>query len=108
MNLAWLHDPVWLVVNALAAFRLTRLWTRDSLPPLPSIRQYVLDRLDKGREALPEHPLTALVDCPWCIGFWISVAVVALMSALPHWWPVVAVPLAFSAVVGWLASRDVE
>lgn len=106
MNLSWLHDPVWLVVNALCAYRLTRLWTRDSLPPLPAVRQYVIDRLNEGRES--EHPATALVDCPWCIGFWIAAADTAIMSAIPRWWPILAVPLAFSAVTGLLAGRDVE
>lgn len=106
MTLAWLHDPVWLIVNALASYRLTRLWTRDWLPPLPRVRQYVIDRLNEGRDS--EHPGTKLVDCPWCIGFWIGAAVTAIMSATPHWWPVVAVPLAFSAVTGQLASRDME
>lgn len=106
MTITWLHDPVWLVVNVLCASRLTRLWTRDSLPPLPRVRQYVIDRLNKGRTS--EHPATALVDCSWCVGFWIGAGVVAIMSAIPHWWPVLAVPLAFSAVTGWLANRDGE
>jgi hypothetical protein len=105
-HLDWLHDPVWLIVNALAACRLTRLWTRDSLPPLPRVRQTVIDKLNEGRES--EHPATALVDCAWCIGFWIGAGVVAIMSVIPHVWPIVAVPLAFSTVTGWLASRDVE
>lgn len=38
MNLAWIHDPLLLIIAALAAFRLTRLWVDDMLPPLPAIR----------------------------------------------------------------------
>jgi hypothetical protein len=105
-SLNWLHDPVWLAVNALAAARLTRLWTRDSLPPLPRWRDTVIERLNRNRPT--EHPLVNLVDCPWCIGFWISAGVAVIMSLLPSLWPVVAVPLAFSTVVGHLAAHDQE
>ncbi|MGL4809894.1 MAG: hypothetical protein ACRC4O_14205, partial [Giesbergeria sp.] len=66
MNTKWMRDPVALTVNALAAYRLTRLWTRDSLPPLPRVRQHVLDKLDEIQDAKGSHephPLAALVDC---------------------------------------------
>lgn len=40
-SLAWTASPLWLAVNALAAYRLTRLWVADMLPPLPRLRQSV-------------------------------------------------------------------
>lgn len=99
MSLAWVPS-VWALVYLLAAYRLTRLWTRDSLPPLPAFRQYVLTRWGT-------RPWSELVDCPWCSGFWISLGVVLVASspAAPvfQW---VAVPLAISAVVGLIASRE--
>lgn len=109
MNTQWMRDPVALTVNALAAYRLTRLWTRDSLPPLPRVRQHVLDKLDEIQDAKGSHephPLAALVDCPWCIGFWISVGVVAAATVTPRAWRPLATALAFSAVVANIAVRE--
>lgn len=37
MNLAWTATP-WALVVALSAFRLSRLWIDDMIPPLPRIR----------------------------------------------------------------------
>lgn len=106
MSIAWITTWPILVINALAAYRLTRLLTRDSLPPLPAMRQTLTDRLNRGRTS--EHPVAYLVGCPWCLGFWVSVAVVLLESAVPAVWIWVATPMAFSAVVGHLAGRDHE
>lgn len=97
MSLAWVEHPLLLVVNVLAAFRLTRLWISDSLPPLPRLRRYLLRRLGT-------NPLAELVDCPWCAGWWISLGVV-LLASTGSWWSWVAVPLAVSALVGLLAAR---
>lgn len=43
MNLAWIASP-WALVVALAAYRLSRLWIDDMIPPLPRIREALLDR----------------------------------------------------------------
>lgn len=98
MTLAWVTSP-WVFVWTLAAARLTRLWTRDSLPPLPAFRQYVATRW--GHKAWSE-----LVDCPWCAGFWITVACCAAASTpaepVLRW---VAVPLALSMVASLLAAH---
>jgi Protein of unknown function (DUF1360) len=100
MTLAWVHDPLWLLIYALSSFRLTRLWTQDTLPPLPALRVYVATRWG-GRA------WTELMDCPWCAGFWISLGVVLVSSSpLAPAWQWVAVPLAISAVVGLLAALN--
>lgn len=39
MTLDWLTNPAWLLVNALVAFRLTRLVVDDKVPPLPRLRK---------------------------------------------------------------------
>jgi len=99
VTLAWVHDPAWLVIYALAAFRITVLWTRDTLPPLPWLRQTVAMRW--GHRAWSE-----LFSCAWCAGFWISLGVVLVSSSpLAPAWNWLAVPLALSAVVGLLAAR---
>lgn len=100
MTLAWVPAWAWLPIYALAAFRLTVLWTRDTLPPLPQLRQYVATRW--GHKAWSE-----LMDCPWCAGFWFSLGVVLVSSSpLAPAWQWLAVPLALSAVTGLLAARS--
>lgn len=99
MNLDWVMTP-WVFVYALAAYRVTRLITRDSLPPMARLRDHVLDRWgDSG--------WSELIVCPWCMGFWISSAATVVASTpadvVGRW---IAVPFAMSAVVGLLASRD--
>jgi hypothetical protein len=98
VSLAWATSPL-VFIWALAAARLTRLWTRDSLPPLPAFRQYVATRW--GHKAWSE-----LVDCPWCAGFWITLGACAVASTpaepVLRW---VAVPLALSMIVSLLAAH---
>lgn len=64
-SLEWVTNPLWLIVNALVAYRLTRLWVADMLPPLPRLRESVErwaertidDRMYAARQAddaLPE------------------------------------------------------
>lgn len=102
MTLTWTHDPAWLVIYALAAYRLTRLVTRDSLPPFPALRQTVLTRYGTRWWA-------PLIDCAWCLGFHVSwVIMLVASSPLATAWQWIAVPLALSAVVGLLSRRDDE
>lgn len=137
LSLAWTASPLWLAVNALAAYRLTRLWVADMLPPLPRVRRAIdtwatarwapeaaqvrLNAYVHAREPGPrppdgdadlvdtwtlydgKAPLAYLVTCVWCSGYWISLAVFLLATLFPVTvWAFVAVPLAFSAVVGLL------
>lgn len=99
MNLDWIFTG-WAIVYTLAAYRVTRLITRDSLPPIAALRDTVLNRWG-------HNPWSELIVCPWCMGFWVSAGAVAVASTPAHMigrW--LAIPLAMSAVVGLLASRD--
>lgn len=87
------------VVNAGAAYRLTRLLQVDNLPPLPAVRAWLVNRY-------PTHPLIELVDCPWCLGFWVSAGVVAADAVAPKLWRPLALALALSAAVGHLRGLD--
>jgi hypothetical protein len=87
------------VVDALATYRLTRLWTRDSLPPVVHARHAWLDRFGN-------HPLGDLAECAWCSSWWIALGVTAARAIAPKAWQLVAVPLAYSAVAGWLADQE--
>jgi|SRR5687768_2048078 len=102
-------SPLWAVVTVMAAYRLTRLWLKDDLPPLPAVRA-LLGRKVAAYEAEHEgraHPLEPLTYCWWCAGFWVSLGAVVLESvpATRRWWRPLALALASSAVVALAAER---
>lgn len=129
MNLTWVLDPTWLIINTLVAYRLTRLWVSDELPPLPSVRRKLnawanqrwltkthpklatsqeWDEIEELKAAYHDDaPMKRLWDCNWCAGFWISLATVLAASLIPSTaWTLIALPFAISAAVGLLGSRD--
>lgn len=120
-------DALLFVLMALAAHRATRLVVADSL--LESWRhrlflRYPPDEHYRSLEARrrpgfpetdevvwyqhptpvrPSHPIGVLVDCPWCIGWWICGAVwgaVWYVHGLPLpalWWPAMSSVVALTA-----------
>jgi hypothetical protein len=113
-----------LVLDALAAYRLTRLATADTLLNVPraqvvrwayvgsapySVPPEVVDAggwvafaMDDG-----EAPkLATLVTCRFCAGMWVSLAVVAARRLFPRAWPPMAKALAFSAGAALLAGLE--
>lgn len=121
MDFTWVSHPVWFVVVALAAYRLTRLWVEDSLPPLPRVRaaidRWAQDRWDakvyadeRPRDSHLRHlygqdaPLSALVSCYWCSGFWFALGCVLVATLVPlQVWALPFLALALSAVTGLLS-----
>ena len=81
--------PLWLafILMVLAAYRLTRLATYDSIVDRPRSWLYA-----KGPEWVGE-----MVGCPFCIGFWISAAVVGVTWV---WYPLPVPGLWWLAVAG--------
>jgi hypothetical protein len=129
VNLTWATDPVWLIINALVAYRLTRLWVSDELPPLPSLRRKLdawanqrwltkthpklattqeWDEIEELKRAYHDDaPVKRLWDCYWCAGFWISTGTILAASLIPFAvWQFIALPFALSAIVGLLGTRD--
>ena len=126
-------DPVLLVIDALAIFRLSRLVTTDSILDPP--RDWLLRRwpgngtefydseVDDsevgGRPVVPlegtrprvwvvvdPHWFGSLISCMWCLSVYVAVAVVALRQWWDWWqWP--ALVAAGSAVAGWIHTRTV-
>lgn len=99
-------DGIRLAVQAAAAYRITRLIQQDQLPPLPRLRERMNDVLTR------EDPPTALqgeliymVNCPWCLGFWVSVAVLIADAVAPRLWRPLATALALSAAVGLARTK---
>lgn len=82
--------PGWyeLVLLALAAYRTWKLLAEDTI--LDGPRRYVTGT---ARE---------LLECPWCLGFWISWAWWCAWIAWPNGTLIVSVPFALSVLVGVL------
>lgn len=104
------------VVDVAAAWRLTRLVTRDALTEglrdrvqtwerqrtdLPTTaRRYGQEIADMG------GPLAYLLNCPYCVSVWVALGVALARRAAPLQWDRAAQVLATSAAVCWLAERE--
>lgn len=105
----------------LAAYRVWRLISRDTITePVRAALTYPDDSavtlghdtegitiigVDDDAKPLRVY-LSTMLRCPWCMGFYVSVAAWALWLAWPHAAVVAAVPLAISAVVGLVGKLD--
>lgn len=104
--------PLLLLLDVLAAYRLTRLVVADTFPPVAALRDRIVTKHTTIKPAPApqtghvEEPdaWAELVQCPWCCGFWCS-----LIVAAAHWcafglpapaFVVPALALALSAAVG--------
>ena len=94
-----------LAVQAAAAYRITRLLQEDSLPPLPGLRRKLNERLMREGLTALEGELIYMVNCPWCLGFWVSVAVLLADAVAPRLWRPLATALALSAAVGLARTK---
>ena len=90
-------EPLLLIIVALASYRVTRLITTDTFPPIESVRNRIENKA-------PEW-IADLITCSWCVGFWVSVvASVGFFHA--NWVGPVAAPFALSAIIGLLSRGD--
>lgn len=89
--------PTWwgFVVIVLAAYRVWRLIALDSVFDRP--RNRVLRRVP---EKLHEG-----VQCPFCLGFWVVVAIWLLWIAWPKWTLIIAAPFALNGALGLLYAN---
>lgn len=90
---------LWLVVLALATFRLARFVTADTFPLWLPLRDRILDRWPPRPGAVSE-----LLACPWCCSVWLAAGLLAWWLLSPATLGPVAVILALSAVAGLLAE----
>lgn len=113
-------DPFELLVDALAAYRLTRLATADVISE--PARKAVLKRVGAESpeqetpddlsaqeivEDLKDPPrLATLLTCRWCAGMWIAAAVSGARMAAPRAWSPVARGLALSAGAALLSRFE--
>lgn len=87
-------------VDALATARLTRLVTNDTI--IDRLRWPIVRASADGR--LPEW-CGAFIRCPWCVGMWAALGVLAARRINPRVWTPIATALACSEVAGLRGSR---
>lgn len=110
------------LVDVLAAFRLTRLVTRDTItrPARTRIIRHAYESSGRGLlvfggeaevDELPHNDddapkLAAFIICPWCVSTWCSIFVVCARRRFPQVWSPIATALALSSATGLLARLD--
>lgn len=101
-----MNVPDWWVflLLALGAYRIWRLLADDTILEKP--RRWLVrlgpdwrDDGDKVPDNYREY-LALFIMCPWCLGFWVSIAVWGAWQIWPHGTEVAMVPLAISTIVG--------
>ena len=97
--------PSWyaFALLALAAYRTFRLVGEDTVLDRPRHWLVRLPRKWKEGDAIPEsyrQELALWLQCPWCAGFWHTLAWLAAWQIWPHATLVAAALFALSAVVG--------
>lgn len=108
MRVAW-PGPWEFALLTLAVWRVWRLIAEDTILDRP--RAWVLGVpgwLPTGNETPPDgyrEKLAVFLTCPFCAGFWLSVAAWAGWLASPHWTLLAAAPWALSAAVGLVAGK---
>ncbi|QGH80018.1 membrane protein [Gordonia phage NHagos] len=91
-----------LVIYVLAVMRLVRLINFDTV--LDGVRVAVVRVF--GRESKAVY----FIGCPWCVGFWVSLATAYLPVALTGlaWWWTFLIALATSHLVGAFAPLTAD
>ena len=128
MNISLGYASLVLVLYVLAVMRLVRLVNYDTV--LDPLRLLIARRASTARIASDEayaagqpiagaahsrrrarwNTLAYFLECPWCVGFWLSLAtaVVPVLIIGWPWWAVVGVAFACSQLVGMLAPLSAE
>ena len=108
--MSWpLPEPWELAILALAVFRIWRLFAEDTILDRP--RAWLLGVpgwKPSGHETPPEgyRPELAMwLTCPWCAGFWWSLAAWGAWALWPELALFFAAPWALSGAVALIATR---
>lgn len=93
-----------LVVLVLGAYRLWMLVAKDAITQPLRVRLLGYDDTGaRNRWPRPHKTLAEMVHCPWCLGFWISLAAVGAYSQWPHATRWILLPFAVSASVALIS-----
>ncbi len=92
------HVPNWYesLLLALAAYRIFRIAAWDDITEPARLR--LVRYAQKGYR----ERLATFIQCPHCLGFWVSIGIYLLWLWIPTATLVVATPFALSAIVGIL------
>ena len=90
-------DAFTYIIYALAAYRLTRLITTDTI--LEGLRNWIWKKFP------PSHGFGYLFTCNWCTGMWVSGMLVGGYLLFPVVAYVVSLVLSISAIVGLVAAH---
>lgn len=92
---------LWLLVTVAAVWRVIVFIRQDAL--IEGTRNRVNLFLMR-KDSLVRNKLLYLIDCPWCLGIWISAVAVAAWEFAPWAW--VAPIMAWLAVAALAAAAD--
>lgn len=108
------------VILALGGYRIVRLLGWDDFPPVLRLRRWVTgeyqvtsgnlaarqgisgDQPSRGY-AYRRPTVGKLLECAWCIGFWVALAVVLCYHWSPSWTVIVLSPFALSTIYAFTA-----
>lgn len=129
-------SPFHLVLLILAALRITRLVVSDTFPPFAWVRNLLHtyfppsgSYMDGGPNDTPKRAKHAiyqnsgrgtearwyieegtwlgdLTNCPWCIGWWISLTAAVIYGFNPTFAVIASIPWAISYAVGFLSGKE--
>lgn len=92
--------PLDLLVDVLAAWRLTHFIIADAFPPVDRARQKVMMFFG------PDSSVTYLVQCPYCVGVYAGAAVTVARMVAPRVWRRAGWALAVAAAVPFIEALD--
>lgn len=99
-------DALEFLVLLLASYRVTRLLGQDDLPPLVRLRER-LTRPYMGQDGweFGRPTLAYFLSCPFCLGWWVSLAVYGAWLSAPRPTLYAMTPFAISGAVGLIAKN---
>ncbi len=92
-----MKDLIRFIVFLLAVYRLSRLIIQDEIADGP--RNWVYDHTKPGGK------IHYMLGCYWCTSFWVAIPLAILYIRAPDGMMVAGLPLAGSAVTGFLDQK---
>lgn len=92
--------PVDLIIDGLAAWRITHLVIEDHFPPVETAREAILRRVPE------DGSISYLMSCPYCVGVWAGIGVTLGRRFFPKTAPPILAALAVAAIVPFVEHLD--
>lgn len=99
-------SPWQFVILALASYRIWRLIAEDDPPPLPEWRNRIVGAQETAGVWTFRRPTLAhMIQCPYCLGFWLSITIWGAWMLWPEGTIVAMTPFAISTSVGLIKTN---